>query len=110
MSSDLFEQDPDKPDQRRLRKLFLPSESSIVLGTHINQSVLEQGTFRSKALVTGRTLLELAKEHARHIRKALSILHKHIDKNTGEPLRSGTMAATAAESTLDNMWVATLQK
>ena len=71
--SDLFEQDPDKPEQKRLRKLFLPSESSIILGTHIKQSFLEQATFKSRALVTGRALLELAKERTRSIREAMSV-------------------------------------
>ena len=105
MFSNLLKQDPDKPDQKRLQKIFLPSESSIVLGVQIKQSFLEQCTFKSRALVTGRTLLELAKDHTRHIRKAMSIMHKHVDKNTGEPLRSGSTVASVAENILDDMWV-----
>ena len=35
----------------------------------------------------------------------MSIVCKHVGKNTGEHLRSGSTVASFAESILDNMWV-----
>ena len=104
MFSDLFEQDPDQPTKKRLRKIFYPSHHSIILGEQIKLAFLEQGTFNSKALVTGRTLLQLAKEHAKNIRKAMSFADKYLDKNTGEPKQSGNTVASVAEKILKDMW------
>ena len=89
--SDLFEQDPDKPDQNSC-------ESSIILSAHIKQSFLEQGMFKPR-------LLKLAKDHTVHARKAMPIACERVNESAGEPLRLGSTVTSIAESTLDGVWV-----
>ena len=102
--ADLFEPDPDNKHQRRIRKIFHPSEKSMILGKNIKQSDLEQATFESKELITGRQLRARAKTHLRFGKKALSELSKHVDLNTGKPRHSGHTVEDAAKSVLDAMW------
>ena len=44
------------------------------------------------------------------IRKAMPVMLKHCDKNTGEPLHSGHAASDVAEKTLDETRVLLLSK
>ena len=101
--SDLFESDPDKPQERHVRPLFNRTNDKIVLGVHLTQDVMERAKFSSESLVSGRQLLRVAKQHLTNIRKAMPVMLKHLDKNTGEPLRSGHTVSDVADKILDEM-------
>lgn len=76
-------------------KLYLSHELtqdetvSYVAGLDINVIDLEKRTLTSKLLITGRSILNMAKKGVRYYKKAMAYTAKKWDLSTNEPLDSG---------------------
>ena len=76
-------------------KLYLSHELtqdetvSYVAGLDINVMDLEKRTLASNLLITGRSILNMAKKGVRYYKKAMAYTAKKWDLSTNEPLDSG---------------------
>ena len=100
-----FNDVPDKPNEKHIKTLLNPTDEAVVLGTNLNVQVLERAVFTRPDLITGRQLLCVAQKQLRNITKAIPIMEKHLDTNTGKAKRSGENIQSVANHILDAMFL-----
>ena len=91
MFADLFEQDPEDKNSHRIKQIFLWDKSvELVQGKNVTRDIISRtGISKEGGQKTGRGLKTCVENRKKNLRKDLSVMHKHVDKNTGDPSTSG---------------------
>jgi hypothetical protein len=101
----MFDANGDNSGTRRLKPVFARSSKEFVLGGNINRDVMERVQLSKTEIVTGRYLRSCAAEGGCEARKSLPFLLKHLDEETGRPLRSGDEIEDVVTKWLDDYYV-----
>jgi hypothetical protein len=79
-------------------------EKNFLVDKQITLSILQNWTFKSTTVITGRTLHDLVLASKENIRKAHAFLETKVE-DIGEPIQSGTTRDDVIEALLDHMFI-----
>lgn len=94
----------NEPSIKKLKSLFARTEKKHILGVEISKAALKQVTTKQSKLVTGRYLLEAAKDALAGVRKSLPFLEKYVHADSGTPKASAGTSGWE-EKDIINQWL-----